>query len=97
MAVVARTRQRDHVLTGAGTLMARCLEAGLPVASACSGQGACGKCLLTILQGAQGLSPAQPREAVVLARNGALPDQRLGCQCQMPSADLNLLVTTGYW
>jgi ferredoxin len=97
MAVVARTRQRDHVLTGAGTLMAQCLEAGLPVASACSGQGACGKCVLTILRGIQGLPAAQPHEAAVLARNSALTDQRLGCQCLMPGIEADLLLTTGYW
>jgi ferredoxin len=97
MAVVARTRQRDHVLTGAGTLMTCCLEAGLPVASACSGQGACGKCMLTILRGAQGLPPAQPHEAAVLARNNALTGQRLGCQCLMPGTEVDLLLTTGYW
>ena len=97
MAVVARTRQREHVLTGAGTLMAQCLEVGLPVASACSGQGACGKCLLTILQGAQGLLPVQPHEAAVLAKNGARADQRLGCQCLTPDTEVDLLLTTGYW
>jgi ferredoxin len=77
--------------------MACCLEAGLPVASACSGQGACGKCLLTILRGVQGLPRAQPHEAAVLARNGASADQRLGCQCQMPGPGADLLFTTGYW
>ena len=97
MAVVARTRQRDHVLSGVDTLMAQCLAAGLPVASACSGQGACGKCLVTILYGAQWLPPAQPHEAAVLARNGALADQRLGCQCQSPGTEVDLLLTTGYW
>jgi ferredoxin len=97
MAVVARTRQGDHLLTGVDTLLAQCLEVGLPVASACSGQGACGKCLLTILRGAQGLPPAQPHEAGVLARNGAQADQRLGCQCLTPGPDVDLLITTGYW
>lgn len=97
MTVVARTRQRDHVLSGVDTLMAQCLAVGLPVASACSGQGACGKCLVTILRGAQGLLPAQPHEAAVLARNGALADQRLGCQCLTPHTEVDLLLTTGYW
>lgn len=97
MTVVARTRQRDQVLSGVDTLMAQCLAAGLPVASACSGQGACGKCLVTILRGAQGLLPAQPHEAAVLVRNGALANQRLGCQCLTPDTEVDLLLTTGYW
>lgn len=77
--------------------MERCLAAGLPVASACSGQGACGRCVMTILRGAECLEPASPRESSRLVKNGAGPDQRLGCQCPMPAAGPDLLITTGYW
>lgn len=97
MVVVARTRRRDHVIRGRGTLMAQCLAAGLPVASACSGRGACGKCVMTILQGAEHLRPPSVREAAVLARNGAEAGQRLSCQCGMPRPAADLVVTTGYW
>jgi len=77
--------------------MARCLAIGLPVASACSGRGACGKCLITVLLGAESLAPGSPHEQAVLARNGAGPGQRLSCQCRMPSPSRELLFTTGYW
>ncbi|MBK9795986.1 MAG: (2Fe-2S)-binding protein [Holophagaceae bacterium] len=97
MTVVARTRQRDLVLQGRGTLMARCLALGLPVASACSGRGACGKCVMTILEGAEALRPPAVHEASVLARNGAMGNQRLSCQCRMPSSKAELVITTGYW
>jgi adenylate cyclase len=96
MALVARSRRRDHVLGSGGTLMAQCLAAGLPVASACSGRGACGKCVVTVLQGAAALESPNPRELEVLARNGAEPNQRLSCQC-LPVTTSDLLVTTGYW
>ncbi|MDR3683353.1 MAG: 2Fe-2S iron-sulfur cluster-binding protein [Geothrix sp.] len=76
--------------------MTRCLEAGLPVASACSGRGACGKCVITVLHGAEALQAPTPHEAEVLARNGAGPDQRLSCQCD-PEGAVDLLLTTGYW
>lgn len=97
MAMVARTRLRDHLLEGSGTLLYRCLEAGLPVTSACSGQGACGKCVLTVLRGADLLVPATAHELTVLARNGAAANQRLACQCQPSGRPLDLLITTGYW
>ena len=97
MAVLARTRQRDHVLPGQGTLMEQCLAVGIPVASACSGRGACGKCVMTILQGATALEQPSSHEVAVLARNGAEANQRLGCQCQVPIGIPDLLVTTGYW
>ncbi len=97
MALVARTRQRDHLLKGPGTLLYRCQEAGLPMTAACSGQGACGKCVLTVLAGADTLEPATAHEQSVLARNGAGADQRLACQCQPSGRPQNLLITTGYW
>ena len=97
MAVVARTRQREHVLSGEGTLLDLCLLAGLPVASACSGQGACGKCVLTVLEGGATLPPPTEHEAAVLTRNAATSDQRLGCQCAWFKGQDALLIATGYW
>jgi ferredoxin len=96
MALVARAHRRDHILGGGGTLLAQCLEAGLPVASACSGRGACGKCVITVLRGAEGLGSPASHEVEVLAKNGADPDQRLSCQCE-PTGAADLLITTGYW
>ena len=96
MALVAQARRRDHFLDGRGTLLAQCLAVGLPVASSCSGRGACGKCVVTVLQGMERLEPADSREIEVLAKNGASPDQRLSCQCD-PPATSDLLITTGYW
>ncbi len=95
---MARTRTRDVALPGEGTLLARCLAAGLPVASSCSGEGACGKCLVTILAGAHLLESPAEHEREVLTRNGAAPpSQRLSCQCGEQGELAGLVVTTGYW
>jgi ferredoxin len=96
MALVAQTRQRDRELHGPGTLLDLCLASGLPVASACSGRGACGRCLMTILSGAETLPVPEQREADLLLKVGAGADQRLGCQCAAPATG-DLLLTTGYW
>jgi len=95
MPVVARTRQGDHALEAPGTLLSRCLAAGLPVACACSGRGACGRCIVTVLEGLA-LAPPSDRERAVLERNGAGQQQRLSCQC-LPRHGSDLTVTTGYW
>jgi len=97
MALVARTRRADLVLRGTGTLMSRCLAGGLPVASACSGRGACAKCLVTVLEGAAHLTPPRPHESRTLGRNGAGPGQRLSCQCRVTDPSVTVVVTTGYW
>jgi len=97
MALVARTRPADLAVGGLGTLMSRCLAQGLPVASACSGRGACARCLVTVLEGASHLTPIRPHESRTLARQGAGPGQRLSCQCGVADPGAAILITTGYW
>lgn len=97
MPLVARTRTRDRALGTHGTLMTLCQAAGLPMASACSGRGACGRCLVTVLSGAEALSRPGSRERRLLARLGAGPDQRIGCQCRLTDPSAGVDITTGYW
>ena len=77
--------------------MARCLAAGLPVASSCSGRGSCAKCLVRVLTGWDALEPMGAHEARVLARNAAAPDERLSCQAHVADARADIAITTGYW
>lgn len=97
MPLLARTRNRDRALGSRGTLMALCQAGGLPVASACSGRGACGRCLVTVLAGAGSLSRPAPRERRLLARIGAASDQRISCQCRLADPTADVVITTGYW
>lgn len=97
MTVLAKTRLRDRVLSGHGTLMGQCLEAGLPVASSCSGRGACARCAVSVLAGMEALSRPGTHELLVLARNGYSEDVRLSCQCRVQKRAEQVLITTGYW
>ena len=97
MVVLAHTRQRDHTLGGHGSLMSQCLVAGLPVASSCAGRGACGKCVVLVLEGSAALSPPDAREALVLARNQVAEGGRLSCQCAVRRSSEKVVITTGYW
>ena len=97
MSLVAVTRARTRALGGHGTLMARCLTVGLPVASSCAGRGACGKCVLRILAGSVALSLPDLHEHLVLARNGAAVGERLGCQTRVEDPFVEVRITTGYW
>jgi 2Fe-2S ferredoxin len=97
MALMARTHRADLSIGGRGTLMARCLAEGLPVASACSGQGVCARCMVTVLEGKAKLTPPRTHETSVLERHGAGPDQRLSCQCRVTDPSAPILITTGYW
>lgn len=97
MVLRARTRGRDRALGTRGTLMTACQAAGLPIASACSGRGACARCLVTVLSGAAALSRPGARERRLLARVGAGPDQRISCQCRVADPSAEVEITTGYW
>ena len=97
MSLMAVVRQRPRPLGHKGTLMARCLVVGLPVASSCSGRGSCAKCLVRVLIGQDALTPADVHEARVLARNGAAPDERLSCQARILNPHVDISITTGYW
>ena len=97
MTILARTHLRDRVLSGHGTLMRQCLEAGLPVASCCSGRGACARCAVSVLDGMEALSRPGIHELLVLTRNGYLDQVRLSCQCRVLNRAAKILITTGYW
>ncbi|MBI4913521.1 MAG: 2Fe-2S iron-sulfur cluster binding domain-containing protein [Acidobacteria bacterium] len=97
MAPAARTRRGELPLVDRGTLMARCLQAGLPVASSCAGRGACGRCALEILEGAEALSRRSRREWEVLSRNGHPEGWRLACRVRIRDEDARILVRAGYW
>lgn len=97
MAVIARTRKGDQELGGTGTLMAQCLQAGLPVASSCSGRGACAKCAVEVVAGADALQPADPREQLVLLREGLGEGVRLSCQARLRARGGTVIIRTGYW
>lgn len=97
MTLKARTRRGERLLPGRGTLMARSVSSGLPVASSCSGRGACARCLVAILEGSEALLPMSEHEADVLRRNGAAPGTRLACQTRLEDEAQAVVITTGYW
>ena len=75
----------------ASNLMNALLEAGLPVASSCHGEGVCSMCRVKI-QGT--VTPPEKFESDCLKRNKAEPEERLSCQI---SVNADIVVSTKYW
>lgn len=71
-------------------LMDALIEAGLPVASSCHGEGICSKCAVKMTP--QG--NASELELRTMERNKVLPGMRLCCQVII---DQDLTVETSYW
>lgn len=82
-------------LSGEGTtLLEATRAAGLPIASACGENGACARCGLEIIAGADSLPGESDRERRIKSRNRIDPDLRLACRIR-PVADLT--VRARYW
>jgi ferredoxin len=86
--------QRSVRVPAGTSLLEAARRAGLPIASACSGDGACGRCGVRLLDGQAGSPPESEPEAIVKARNRVDADLRLACRMGV-SADMT--VTTAYW
>lgn len=76
------------------TLLEAVRGAGLPIARACAGGGLCGRCGLSILEGADALRPEGGAEADAKARNRIAPGLRLACQVRVEGP---LEVSASYW
>lgn len=74
-------------------LMRTLLDAGIPVASSCDGDGICKKCKVTISNGDDFKNLTQ-LEILAKEMNELKPNQRLACQVSVFN---DLTVDTGYW
>jgi len=71
-----------------GSLLDHARKLGVEIASECGGLGACGRCLVRIEKGANGLN-----ETTDLEHNHNLaPDERLACQARIVNPDVNVTV-----
>ena len=78
-----------------GTLLIDAVRsADLPIASACRGDGLCGRCGVTIVAGLEQVGGEAPDESRCKQRNRIDPQLRLACRIEV-RADLS--VTAPYW
>lgn len=76
------------------TLLEATRAAGLPIASACGENGACARCGLEIVEGADGIEAASAREVRIKERNRIDATLRLACRVR-PRGDIT--VRAAYW
>ena len=76
------------------SLLAAIRRAGLPAASACGGDGLCGRCGVVIEAGAAELPRESMAEADAKRRNRVAPHLRLACRV-IPTGDLE--ISAPYW
>lgn len=78
----------------AKSLMSLLLDAHLPVASSCKGDGICSKCRVDVRMGKENLSPELDLEAKTKKRNRVPEHNRLACQVYVRGS---VTIDTDYW
>ncbi len=91
--IVGKNRPAIEVNAGSN-LMRSLLDAGLPVASSCNGDGVCAKCRLRIMQGAENLSSPNETEQFLAQKFELKPDTRISCQTTVLG---DISVSATYW
>ena len=81
--------------SNSSNLMSTLLNAGLPVASSCHGEGVCSMCKVKVTSELDAsIGFAENLELETLKRNKCEPDERLSCQISITG---DLTVTAKYW
>lgn len=95
MPTIRFSKNYPELDVAAGTvLMKALLDAGLPVASSCHGDGVCAKCRITVLEGLENLSQITGVEAILRDRLRIAKDVRISCQTQVLG---DIKIDTAYW
>lgn len=95
MPTISFVKNRPSIDVSAGAnLMDSLLNAGLPVASSCLGDGVCGRCRIQIVKGAESLSPIGTVEQLVRDRLKIPAEVRISCQTQVLG---DITVDATYW
>ena len=76
------------------TLLDAARRAGVPIGNSCGAVGICARCRVTIVAGAEVLSPPTTIETQVATRRKLDPDERLACQAIVNG---DCVITAGYW
>ena len=71
--------------------------AQVPLGSSCGGEGACGWCRVTVIAGAEALTPPTAREVELLGRIGAAAAERAACLARLRGQGGPVTITTSYW
>lgn len=95
MALITFLKSGKVVQVPDGTnLMNSLLDAGIPVASSCGGDGICSKCHIKIIKGSENLSKETQEEQELRDINDIPKGERISCQTLIHG---DVTVDSTYW
>jgi ferredoxin len=82
-----------EIVSGA-TILAAANRCQAPIAQSCAGDGACGWCRVSVLDGAEHLSPAGELEQKLMKEKNFKRSERAACLARIHG---DVTITTTYW
>jgi ferredoxin len=80
---------------GSENIFQECLRQGVKLNSTCGGVGSCARCVITIIDGPELLSPMTFEEKKLLGNIFHLTKERLACQCHVVPLGALTTITIG--
>ncbi len=76
------------------TILSAANRCEAPIGQSCSGDGICGWCRVTVLEGSDRLAPPSELERRLMKAKGFRDDERAACLAKVAG---DITVTTTYW
>lgn len=76
------------------TILAAANQCGVAIGQSCSGEGICGWCRVTILEGAEHMAPPTDLEQRLIREKDFHHDERAACLAKVRG---DVTITTSYW
>ncbi len=86
--------QKSRDIKPGATILAAANQCDVPIGQSCSGEGICGWCRVTVVQGADGLVPPSELERTLMEEKGFATNERAACLARVKG---DVTVTTTYW
>jgi ferredoxin len=76
------------------TILAAANQCKIPIGQSCDGDGICGWCRVTVIDGVDHLQPPTPLEQSLMREKMFAPDERAACLAKVHG---DVAVTASYW
>lgn len=76
------------------TILDAARRVGAPIGNACGGVGICARCRVTVVEGAEALTPMTSIEKRIATEKNFNAEERLACQAVVKG---DCTITTNYW
>jgi ferredoxin len=85
---------KEKVIRAGATILAAANQCEVPLGQSCSGDGICGWCRVSVVEGGENLAPPGLLEEQLIRKKGFRPPERAACQARIQG---DVTITTTYW